>query len=320
MPSPTVNELHVDGVRTELSIAYMNERQFLAADAIAPLVTVNKQSDLYAKWSRADFMRRQMGLVADNAPSPIMSMGVATENYFCKTYRGKYFVSDQQRSNASNEFELDKAAVAFVTHQALLEREAAVAAALFTTGVWGTDSTPGTKWSAASSDPYGDLRTGCRAIQSATGFWPTDLVVGADVADTLLDHADTLDRIKGGATNGDPASVKLEQIAAELGLKRVTTAAATNNTASAGATVAMAPMYDTNDALLIYRPDTASTFAPSGAYTFSWAEFDDVKDGAAAIKTWRDDDPDGEWFRAQMSLAPKVTASEAGYFFDEATA
>ena len=57
---------------------------------------------------------RELGLVADNAPSPIMSMGVATENYFCKTYRGKYFVSDQQRSNASNEFELDKAAVAFV--------------------------------------------------------------------------------------------------------------------------------------------------------------------------------------------------------------
>lgn len=320
MPNPTINDVHVDSVRTEMSIAYMNQREFLAADAIAPILVVNKQSDLYAKYSRADFMRRQMGKVADSSSSPVMEFGIATEAYYCQTYRGKAFLSDQKRSNATNEFELDKAYVEFVTHQALLEREAIVAANFWTTGVWGTDSTPGTKWSAASSDPYGDLRTGCRTIQQAIGHWPTDLIVGADVADELLDHADTLDRIKYSGTNQDPAKVSLEQIAAILGLKRVTVAAAVNNTASAGATASMSPLYDTNDALLIYRPDTPSQFAPSGAYTFSWSPYDEVKNGAASIKTWRDDDPDGEWFRASMSFDPKVTASEAGYFFNEATA
>jgi hypothetical protein len=302
-----------------MSIAYMNQREFLAADAIAPILPVKKKSDLYATWSRADWMRRQMKQVADNAPSPIMSHAVSTTAYMCLDYRGKTFVSDAMRENAMGEFELDQANVNFVTHQALLEREAVVAANFWTTGVWGTDATPSTLWSAGSSDPYGDMRTGCRTIFNATGKWPTDLVLGTDCWDTLAEHADTLARITGGSTTQNPAEVKPEQIAQILGLKRVTIAGAINNTASAGATISMAAVYDVNDALLVYRPDSPGQFEPSGGYTMSWTPFDNVKDGAAAIKTWRSEDPDGEWFRGQMYMAPVVTSSVSGYFFNEAT-
>jgi hypothetical protein len=228
-------------------------------------------------------------------------------------------LADEDRTTAAGEFELDKAHVEFINDQALLKREELIASKFFTTSVWGTDSTPGTKWSAANSTPYPELRTGCRTIQQAVGFWPTDLILGADVWDTLADHADTLARITGMGQSTDPAVVLPSQIAQILGLKRVTIAAASYNTASAGATVSMSPLYDTNDALLIYRPDNPQKFTPSGAYTFSYSPYDRVKGKSVAIETWRDRDPDGEYFRGNMYLAPKITASEAGYFFNEAT-
>lgn len=316
---PTPSDVHVDSIRTELSIAYMNERQYFAGDAIAPLCPVNKQSDKYATFDRGDFMRIQMELGASGAPAPIMEFGTSSDTYFCDKYHGKAFLPDELLENADEGYALDKAYVEFVTHQALLQRDKLIADNFWTTGIWGTDKTPGTKWSATSSTPYEDLRTGCRTIQQAIGRWPTDLILGADVADTLIDHPDTLDRVKGGATSNTPATVKLEAIAAELKLKRVTEAAAVYNTASAGATVSMSPLFDTNDALLIYRPDSPAKFTPSGAYTFVWSPFDGVQGARVGIKTWRQDDPDGEYFRGMIYVDPKVTASEAGYFFNEAT-
>lgn len=320
MPLPTVSDLHVDTVRTELSIAYMNQREFLAADAICPIVQVSKQSDYYGTYSREDFMRVQMGSVGASTPAPIMSFGVSKEQFFCLPYSGKVFLPDQARDNAKNEYEIEKAYVAFVNHQAQLKREAVVASKFWTTSVWATDYTPGTKWSSSSSTPFADLRVGCRTIQQAIGWWPTDLVLGADCWDTLCEHADTLDRIKGGATTKDPANVRPEQLAQILGLKRVTIAAAAYNTSSAGVSASMSPLYDTNDALLIYRPDSPTQFVPSGAYCFSWSPYDKISNGAAAIRTWREDDPQGEWFLGEMNFDPKVTCSYAGYFFNEATA
>jgi hypothetical protein len=315
-----MSDVHVGGLRRELSIAYSNDRAFLAGDAIAPLCPVNKSTDLYPEFSRADWMRIQMELGTDEDPAPRMSFGVSTSTYACKKYHGKAFLSDEKRTEADDEFELDKAYIEFVTDQALLKREKVIADAYWTTSVWGTDYTPSTKWSSSSSDPFGELRTGCRTIQTAIGRWPTDLVLGSDVADTLADHADVLDRIKGGAKPSDPANMRLEHLASALGLQRVTVAEATYNTAGAGATVSMSQLFDPHDALLIYRPAKPMKFTPSGAYTFCWTPFDSVQGESVAIKTWRTDDPEGEYFRGALHVDPKITASAAGYFFDEATA
>ena len=318
MPNPTVRDLHQPGVRQELSIAYMNDREFLAADAIAPIVDVDKQTDYYAEWSRADSMRIQTQQVGPDAPLPIMEYAVSATKYNALRYGGKVFISDVKRANAKNEYELDKAMVAFVQHQILLQREKVVADTLFTTSTWATDSTPSTKWSAASSDPLGDLETGMSTIQGAIGKNPTDLILGEDVWKTLKHHSDITGRITGGSTTDNPARVMPEHLAALIGVKRVTIAAATYNASSAGSAASMSRLYDTNDALLIYRPDSPGQFEPSGAYTFSWSEFDDVRDGAAALGSYRTDDPKGEMLTGESYFVPVVTASAAGYF-NEAT-
>lgn len=319
MPGPTVNDLHVDSVRSEMSVGFANDRKFYAGDAIAPIMSVDKRSDKYAIWDKADQMRIQFRQVATGDPAPLMTMSVSKSDYYCLHYKGKTFIADEERSNSKGEFELEQANIRFVNEQALLQREKLIADSLFVTGKWGTDSTPGTKWSAGSATPLADLETGMSAVQAAIGMEPTDLILGEDVWKTLKHHSDMTGRITGGSTTDNPARVMPEHLAALIGVKRVTIAAAVYNTASAGASASMGRLYATNDALLVYRPDTPSKFVPSGAYTMSWAEFDNVTAEAAAIKTWRTDDPDGEMFRGQMALDPKLVTSSAGYFFSAAT-
>jgi len=108
MPNPTPQDLHVDGVRTELSLMFTNSRDMLVADAIAPIVSVNKQSDLYAVWDRGDTMRQQIQQRAAGAPSDILSQGVSTEAYFCLDYAGKTLITEKMRAQAAGEFELER--------------------------------------------------------------------------------------------------------------------------------------------------------------------------------------------------------------------
>jgi len=319
MPNPTARDLHVDGVRSEISVDYSNDRDFLAGDAIAPILSVDKRSDKYAIWNKADSMRLQMGKVATGSPSPVMERSVTTGSYECEHYKGKTFIADEERANSKGEFELEQANIKFVNDQALMQREKLIADAFFVTSVWDNDVTPGTKWSAGSSTPIADIRLGCRTIQRNTGFWPTHLIVGAAVEDALLDNSDTVARISGGARPGEPAVVQLEQLAALVKLKGVVCGASVYNSASAGAAAVMAPLYDEHAALLVYRPDAPSKFSPAAAYTMSWKEFDDVSAEAASIHTWFTDDPDGEWFRGQLCIDPVAVSTASGYFFSAAT-
>jgi hypothetical protein len=313
MPLPTVADVHVDSLRTEMSVMYIQDEDSFVAQAGAPLLTVDKQSDKYAVWSKADYMRRQMRKIADGDPAPKMGFAVDTSNtFYCHTYGGKKFLSDRQRANYDTPLKADQASVKFVTQQGLIERDTAFAAAAWTTGVWGTDKTPTTEWDATNGDPIGDIRVGIRTIKRSTGRKPNTLIMGADVWDTIQDHADFTDRIK----YTREAVVTEDLVARVFGLKNVRVADAVYNSAGAGATATMAEIFDPDDALLLYVADSPSHDEPSALYTFSWAEFDGIKGtGAAAIKTWREDDPDGEFFRGMMSFDVKVVASDCGYFF-----
>ena len=316
MPLPTVADVHVDTLRTEMSVMYIQSEDGYIAQAAAPLLTVDKQSDKYAVWSKADFMRRQMRKIADADPAPVMSFAVDTSNtYFANTYGGKKFLSDRQRANYDTPLKADQATVNFVTQQGLIERDFQFATAAWGTGIWGTDLTPSNEWDATNGDPIGDIRTGCRTIKKNTGRYPNVLVIGADVWDTIQDHADFTDRIK----YTTEAIVTEDLVARVFGLKKVIVADSVYNSAGAGATATMSEIFDPDDALLMYVADAPSHDEPSALYTFSWSEFDGIKGtGAAAIKTWREDDPDGEWFRGMMSFDVKVVASDCGYFFKTA--
>ena len=57
MPNPTQSDLHVNVPLTNVSVAYMQDKAQFIADKVFPRVPVQKQSDLYWKYSKSDWRR-----------------------------------------------------------------------------------------------------------------------------------------------------------------------------------------------------------------------------------------------------------------------
>jgi hypothetical protein len=207
----------------------------------------------------------------------------------------------------------------WVTEQILLAREIQMATAAFGTSKWTTDKTGGTdftKWSNyASSDPIGDLRGYKRTVRQLIGRRPNVLAMGEIVWDTLADHPDFIERIKGAASPGSPAIVTRQLVAAVLELEEIIVASAMQVTSAEGATETRADIID-DDALLLYRTPRASLKRPTAGYAFSWAALHGG--GSRFIRRYREEPQRNTVIEAHSYFDFKITAADAGLFVADA--
>lgn len=323
MPNPTPQSVHVDALLTNMSIMYMQEAEGFVANEICPTLPVKKQSNKYAKWSKADWFRLQARKTGDADPAPIAGFRVDTSNsYFCEEESLKKLLTAQQKANYDVPLNADRATVNFLTQQMLMARDKRVLDALFVGSTWSTNyqgvsGTPSgaqfKQWDDSASTPFIDMRTIRTAVKKACGRRPNTLCVTSDVDDILQEHPDTLDKIK--YTQTGIASNEL--LAKAFGVKKYVVADAVYNSAAENATATMA-FFQTKKAILLYVPDAPSVDEPSAAYNFSWSEFDGLKAGTGVtIRSWEEKDPLGEWFRSGIHFDPKITAVDAGaYLYD----
>lgn len=324
MAEPLAGDLHVDGLLSEISIAFMNQEEDYVADKAFPLVYVNKQSDKYVVydngWFQADegdSLRRSPGTAAQEA-----GYAVTTSNsYFCDPYAVAKAIPDEDRANADSPFDLDREATLLVTQLIMIRREMAFAADFMITGVWATDRTGTTnfvKWDDyGASDPFVDIENGLRQIYLDISRNPTKLVMGDIVWRRLRHHPDFLDRIKYTGTQGNPAQVNANLLAQLLDIDEVLVGRATRRSSTEGATVTKARILD-DDALLLYTPRTPGLYAPAGGYTFVWGK---VMGGARVpqvIRRLREERPMRDVVECHTYFDQKATATAGGYFFSDA--
>jgi len=273
MAQPTLSDLHVNALLTDLSKMYSQEESGFIARDVFPIVPVTKISDRYTTYSRADFNRNQMQKRAPSTLVKTIGYRVDTNpSYLCDVWALGVPIDDQRRGNADSVFNLDLEATRLLTSQSLINREYFWMSTFFATGVWsntwagGTANTstgyptaPATstatsytalKWSDPNSTPIADIRALKRIVQlTVPGHRPNKMVISRTVFDVLCDHPDFVDRIKYGQTPGRPAEVTLQALAALFEMDRVHVADAIYNTsgeqasADSGATYA-APGYN----------------------------------------------------------------------------
>ena len=318
MPLPTSSQLHVNSLLSNLSVQYTQDAEGFIADKACPTVSVDKKSDIYPVWSKADFFRMQAQKLSDRAPAPEGGFRIDTSNtYTCNKYGLKKLLLDTEKKNA--DVNLDQATVRFLTEQVLIARDYEVVTTLLAEASWtakfeGVNAGPTgdqfLQWDDAASTPFADIRKVNTALKKSCGRRATHLLVTSDVDDWLKEHPDALDAIKYTQTG----IVTNDLLAAKFGVTHYLVADAVYNTAAEGVTASMAFMA-TKSGLLYYAPETASLDVPSACYNMSWSDFDQVPAGqGATISTWRNDDPEGEWSKAEMYFTPKVTAMDAGIF------
>ena len=316
MTQPTQNQVHVDKVLTQISIAYMNELASFVATEVFPVISVDKQSDKYWEYTQADWFRDEAALRADATESEGSGYGVTTSTYFCDVYGFHKDIGNQTRQNADAPLNVDADAARFVTHTLMLRQEIQWVTDYFASSIWGTDSTPSNLWSNyGTSDPIDNVETGKATILTNTGRFPNTMVLGYNVYRQLRNHPDIIDRIKFTSFQ----TVTEDLLARVFDVDRVLVAKAIKNTANEGASASYSLTHGKH-ALLAHVADTPGLLTPSAGYTFMWKGVSQGMGTNVAVS--RMDMPLKKATRVEAEIAwdNKVIATNLGYFFASAVA
>lgn len=324
--NPTAGDVHVNRPLTNFSQMYLQREDAFVARTAFPNLPVQMQSDLYYEFDRGDFYRDEAKERADGTESQGGSFNLATNPYFARVYAFHKDVTDRQRVNQDTPVRLDQSATRYVTHKLLIRRERVMTTNLFSANLWfnGTGAPSAGQnvdWSAASSDPIGNVRSAIRGVHQATGYRPNKALIGRQAYDTLLDNDEILSRITGGATTAQPAKVMRELLAALFELDEINVMDSVVNTATKTNTKDTLNDDESNsfiggdNMLVYYAPDSAGLEEPTGGIQFSWTGLIGSTGDGMRIKRFRQEHLEADRIEGQMSFDYKLTAGSLGHLF-----
>jgi len=314
MPQPTLNQVHVDAILTQVSVAYIQEQDAFCATKVFPIIPVDKKSDLYYVYDKNDWFRDEAKRRAPATESEGSGYNVGTDNYNCDVWAIHKDVDNQTASNTDVPLNPFRDATRFVTQKMLLRQENQWAADFFTIGVWDSDITLTDSWDDyASSDPIDDVEEGKETILGTTGHKPNTLVMGYQVFRKLKNHPDIIDRIK-----YTQFRVVAEDLLATLfGVERIMVCRAIQATNAEGE----AEAYDFiqgKQALLMYVASAPGLYEPSAGYTFAWRGVSQGLGEAIGITRIPMRLKKAERVEAEKAWDNKVVAPDMGYFWTNA--
>ena len=316
MAQPTSNDVHVDAILTNISVAYIQDQKAYIANQVFPTVPVEKQSDKYFLYSKGDWFRDEAQKRAPATESVGSGYSLSTSTYSADVYAFHKDVDDQVRANADSPLNVDRDATEFVTQRMLMRQEVQWTADFFTSSIWANDVTPTNLWSDyTASDPIGDVETGKAAILNSTGYLPNTMVLGYDVFRQLRHHPDIVDRVK--YTSAE--NVTEDILARFFGVDRILVARAIRNTGKEGAANAFSSIAGKNCGLF-YTAPTPGLLTPSAGYSFAWRGVSDGMGANVGITRFRMPELRADRIEAQMAWDNKVIATDLGYFFPSVVA
>jgi len=309
----TTSEVHVDAALSNVSLAYAQESTSFVSNRVFGTVPVTQLSNKYHVFDKAQWLRSEAALRGTGAPTRGGNFTMSTGTYSCDEYGFHMDVDDTVARNADAGVDILTSATQYVTEKLLQKRDQVFAAAAFTTSVWtgstsGSDITPSTVWSASGGTPIKDIADQQAAVHAKTGRKPGTLLLGKDVYAALKDSDDILDRVK----YTERGVVTTDLLAALFDVDEVIVAGSIVNSAQEGATASYAPVFDADDALLIYKPANPGLLTPAAGYMF---QFDDLR-----TLRYRMDAHHSERIETLAAFDFKVTGADLGVFFRTAVA
>lgn len=320
MPQPTLTDVHVDAVLSNVSVAYLQNPGMYIASRVFPMIPVSKKSDKYYVYDKNDWLRDEAKPRGDTQESAGSGYDLSTTWYDCEVYALHKDVGDQTRANADAPINLDRDATEFVTSRIMLKMERDWASKYFGTSVWATDltgvaSAPSTnqfvQWNDyANSDPITDVETGKRAIMSVTGMMPNKMVCGYDTWRYLQHHPDIVSRYQ-----YTQAGVITEQMVARLfGVEELLVAQSIYATNIEAETAAYSFVHG-KGALLVYSAPTPGLLTPSAGYTFMWTGVSGGLNQPVVVRRMRMDTRKADRIEAESAWINKVVGTDLGCFF-----
>ena len=328
MPLLTPSSVHLDQPLSNLTLAYVQDQSIFVADKVFPTVGVQRQSDKYYEYDRANMNRS--GDVKKLAPrTEVNRIGqkLSNSSYFADVYGLGMDFDEQTLANEDAMLEIRSAGAQTLTNRLLIHREKQFASTFFVNGVW-TTSVAGAAngvgvpvyWNDyTNSTPISDVTTGARTMQlTSGGFKPNTMVVGKEVRDILVNHPDILARLNGGSTINNPALITDGKLAEIFGMENFLVMEAVENTAAEGLAESSAFIGGKN-ALLVHTPRTAGLMTPAAGLTFAWNNVPGTNNLGVTVESYSDDalkrQQVAEHIQVKMAYDMKVVGADLGYFF-----
>lgn len=325
MPQPTSNQVHVDAILTNISVAYMQRQENFIADKVFPVVAVDKQSDKYFVYTKNDWFRDEAEVRTDGTESVGSGYNIATDTYYADVFAIHKDIGDQTRANADAPINVDREAAEFVTHRLLQRREQQFVSDFMATGVWGEDVTgvaasptsgETLQWSDyTNSDPIEDIEAGKAGILSVTGFEANTLVLGYDVFRSLKHHPDLVDRIKYTSSQ----TITEDMLARMFDIDRVLVSKSVKATNAEGASEA----YDFSlgkKALLCHVAPSPGLLTPSAGYIMQWTGVSGGLGLTIGTSSFRLESLKATRVESELAFDNKVVAADLGYLWSDIVA
>ena len=321
MPLLTPSNVHIDQPLSNLTLAYVQEQTNFIADKVFPTVGVQKQSDKYYIYDRANMNRA--GDVQKLAPRTEVNrigQSISNDSYFADVYGLGMDFDEQTLANEDAVLDIRSAGATTLVNRLLIHREEQFAASFFAASIWGTDATPSNLWSDyTNSTPIRDVTTARRTMQlKSGGFKPNTMVIGKEVRDILINHPDILARLNGGATVTNTALITDAKLAEIFEVENFYVMEAVKNTGAEGLSESNAFIGGKN-ALLVHTPRTAGLMTPAAGLTFAWNNISGVSNLGVTVESFSDDalkrQQVAEHIQVKMSYDMKVVGADLGYFF-----
>ena len=271
---------HIDRALTNMSVAYTQSADAFIADKVFPIIKVNKQSDVYFRYSKSDSFRDMVKERGRGAESAGMDWNITEDNpYHCKKYALHYDITQEEKTNYDDPIDVDRDTTEILTDKMLLKRELHFQEAFFKTGIWGRDvagvsgsptSVQVKKWSDPSSTPIEDINNEMLLMAGATGKRPNFAIMSPDVFYALKNHDEIMDRIK----YTQRGVITIDLIAALFELDTIFVPWGVVNDGPATAvydeTLDSTGFIYSGQMLLGHRTKTVSLKAPTAGYIFAW--------------------------------------------------
>lgn len=327
MPLLTPSAVHIDQPLTNLTLAYAQSQENFIADKVFPTVGVQKQSDKYYLYDRANMNRT--GDVAKLAPRTEVNrigMTISNSSYFADVYGLGMDFDEQTLANEDAALEIRSAGAETLAMRLMIHREEQFATNFFSDNIWGTNydgasSTSGTNllyWDDAAAKPIQNVTDLRRVMQlKSGGFKPNTMVVGKEVRDALLHNADILARLNGGATVTNTALVTDAKLAEIFEVENFYVMEAVKNSSVEGVAESNA-FIGGKHALLCYTPSSAGLMSPAAGLTFAWNNLEGVNNLGITVESFSDDalkrQQIAEMIQVKMSYDMKIVGADLGAF------
>ena len=327
MPLLTPSAVHVDQPLTNLTLAYAQSQENFIADKVFPTVGVQKQSDKYYLYDRANMNRT--GDVEKLAPRTEVNrigMTISNNSYFADVYGLGMDFDEQTLANEDAALEIRSAGAETLAMRLMIHREEQFATSFFSDNIWGTNydgagATAGTNflyWDDAAAKPIQNVTDLRRVMQlKSGGFKPNTMVVGKEVRDALVNNADILARLNGGATVTNTALVTDAKLAEIFEVENFYVMEAVKNSSVEGVAESNA-FIGGKHAMLCYTPNNAGLMSPAAGLTFAWNNLEGVNNLGITVESFSDDalkrQQIAEMIQVKMSYDMKIVGADLGAF------